>query len=305
MSCSRKARDLEEQASRCVDLEGEYERALGILKAKMKDAKGEAYASKQEEGASLKIIGQIEKAYFKGDSRILALTLGKGNFKLQEKDKIKYKRDYEQFKLTTTILTTIASLLNLLVFDNRILDTLQSLLYLYIYSTLTIREHILMYNGSHIKPWWIIHHYLCIILAGIMLTCPIESFQMIRAAILKFLFLLSCSQFIQYQYQMRRLYTLRALKKASPLQTTSEIVNLSLINNLRIVVTFLLLFQGLQIYVSYYIMSLHLKHAWPNYQPFIGSLLIGLMSVGNIITIMYTCYQKFVGRLSFTLAPHP
>ncbi|EHY65627.1 hypothetical protein NEAUS04_1134 [Nematocida ausubeli] len=225
-------------------------------------------------------------------SKILELSLGISEIKLPEKLRYKYKSDYETFKLTSTIAVTILTLLNLLFFSSKIMDTVQILIQMYIYSTLTIREHILINNGSHIKRWWILHHYICIVITGMMLTCPDESFSFIRTPVLKFLFVLSCSQLVQYQYQMRRLYILRALKKADPLEITSDVMNVSLMANLWVAVGILVLFQFIQMYVSYYIYTLHVLHAWRHYQPFIGALLIGAMSFGNMFTIFYTCYNK-------------
>lgn len=231
-------------------------------------------------------------------SRFLQLTVGVNEFKLPEKIKFKYKSDYEVFKITSTIIVTVWTALNLVFFNNKISDTCQVLAHMYIYSTLIIREHILLNNGSHIKEWWLLHHYICLAITGIMLTCPEQSFSQIRDVILKFLFLLSCSQVVQYQYQMRRLYVLRSLTKAHPLETTSDIMNVSLSANLGIAVVLLLLFQVIQLYVSYYIYSMHLAHQWTHYQPLLGAVLIGFMGVGNIITIGYTCYGKIEKKKS-------
>lgn len=229
-------------------------------------------------------------------STVLHLSLGIGEVKLPERLKYKYKSDYETFKLTSTIAVTCLTLMNLLLFNSKIMDTIQILTQMYIYSTLTIREHILINNGSNIKKWWIIHHYICIVITAMMLTCPEEAFSLIRNPVLKFLFLLSCSQLVQYQYQMRRLYILRALKKADPLEITSDVMNVSLIANLWVAVGILVLFQFIQMYVSYYIYSLHSKYAWTYYQPLIGAALICLMAFGNMFTIFYTCYKKWTSR---------
>ena len=159
-----------------------------------------------------------------------------------------------------------------------------------------MREHVLLNNGSHIKLWWLAHHYICLVLTGIMLSCPEEPFREIRNIILKFMFILSCSQLVQYQYQMRRLYILRSLKKADPLETTSEIaseiMSISLSANLGIVSFVLIFFQVVQMYVSYSIYILHRSYMWKYSQPLIGAFLIAMMAVGNTTTILYTCYNK-------------
>jgi len=43
---------------------------------------------------------------------------------------------------------------------------------LYYYISLALREHILKVNGSLIKWWWIIHHYLSIGVSLLLLTWP-------------------------------------------------------------------------------------------------------------------------------------
>ncbi|KAH9385834.1 uncharacterized protein NEMAJ01_0730 [Nematocida major] len=224
-------------------------------------------------------------------SNFLALFLGVSQLKLPEPSKYKYKSDYESFKLYSTIIITVFTLINLFM-TSKILDTLQILAQMYIYSTLTIREHILINNGSNIKMWWILHHYICIVITAIMLTCPDSSFVYIRVPVLKFLFVLSCSQVVQYQYQMRRLYILRSIERAHPLEITSEVMNLSMTANFGVAVSVLMVFQGVQVYVAYYIFSLQVSHRWENYQPAIGACLIFMMAVGNTSTILYTCCRK-------------
>lgn len=286
--------DQTEHVERIVQLRKElfdsYEKSektkIALRKA-IKDASKEKI-KKKEASIISQAISDVSK------SNVLLFSLGVEELKLPEKQKYKYKSNYEKFKLTSTVIITILTFLNLFVIKSKIFDTIQILTQMYIYSTLTIREHILINNGSHIKKWWIIHHYICIIITGMMLTCPEDSFYLIRAPVLKYLFILSCSQLVQYQYQMRRLYVLRALKKAHPLETTSEIVNISFIANLWGVIVILVLFQFVQIYVSYYIYRLHVQYNWTNYQPVIGAILICVMAFGNISTIVYTCYRKTV-----------
>ncbi|KAI5171097.1 hypothetical protein NEFER03_0499 [Nematocida sp. LUAm3] len=226
------------------------------------------------------------------ESFFLQVTLGVCELKLPEKAKHKYKTSYETFKLTSTIGVTLLTLINLILVKSKIMDTFQILSHLYIYSTLTIREHILLNNGSNIKKWWIFHHYICIVIAAMMFSCPEYSFSLIRNIILKFLFFLSCSQLVQYQYQMRRLYVLRSLEKDASLETTSDHMTISLATNFIIVSLLLIFFQFIQMYVAYSIYTLHLKYKWTHYQPLVGSILIFTMAVGNVVAIVHTCYDK-------------
>lgn len=49
-------------------------------------------------------------------------------------------------------------------------DAAFNFLLVWYYCTLTIRENILISNGSRIKGWWVFHHYVSTFLSGVMLT---------------------------------------------------------------------------------------------------------------------------------------
>ncbi|OAF69974.1 Actin-related protein 2 [Intoshia linei] len=61
--------------------------------------------------------------------------------------------------------------LNLSMMDkeSRTLDSVYQFILLWYYCTLTIRESILRINGSRIKGWWVAHHFMSTIGAGILL----------------------------------------------------------------------------------------------------------------------------------------
>lgn len=52
----------------------------------------------------------------------------------------------------------------------RVTDAAFNFLLVWYYCTLTIRESILINNGSRIKGWWVFHHYVSTFLSGVMLT---------------------------------------------------------------------------------------------------------------------------------------
>jgi len=43
------------------------------------------------------------------------------------------------------------------------------------YCTLTIRESILKVNGSKVKGWWRVHHFISTVLSGVLLIWPNNS----------------------------------------------------------------------------------------------------------------------------------
>ncbi|VDP96199.1 unnamed protein product, partial [Trichobilharzia regenti] len=67
----------------------------------------------------------------------------------------------------TVLICTNNNLLDIIV--NLIVDTLFHFLLVWYYCTLTIRERILIANGSRIKGWWNISHFMSTVNSGIML----------------------------------------------------------------------------------------------------------------------------------------
>lgn len=104
--------------------------------------------------------------------------------------RLKYKEEYEKFKLVLSVIGFVFSLLNLLVnvrysfhcssllsiihkkFCCRALELIFLFLLVWYYCTLTIRESILKVNGSRIKGWWRIHHFISTVAAGVLLIWP-------------------------------------------------------------------------------------------------------------------------------------
>lgn len=57
----------------------------------------------------------------------------------------------------------------------RVLDLIFMFLLVWYYCTLTIRESILKVNGSKIKGWWRMHHFISTALSGVLLIWPNNS----------------------------------------------------------------------------------------------------------------------------------
>lgn len=104
-------------------------------------------------------------------ARLLNLFLGEAVLSLPPRRRVKYKHAYEEFKLRFTFVFMAVASLQLL-FPSVWFDTLSFFLCLYYYSTVVLREHILVVNGSDIRAWWIAHHYVCVGVAGILLIWP-------------------------------------------------------------------------------------------------------------------------------------
>lgn len=95
----------------------------------------------------------------------------------------------------------------------------------YIYISLALRENVLYVNGSNIRGWWIVHHYISIVTCLILLSLPVDSpaFTTFCGSFLKWSALQGVVMVVQSRYQRRRMYTRIALGKNSALDTvTSE-----------------------------------------------------------------------------------
>ncbi|KAJ3147602.1 hypothetical protein HDU89_005218 [Geranomyces variabilis] len=136
--------------------------------------------------------------------------------------RLAYKHEYEVFKLRFTLIFMFLSTCALLVTSSRVLDAVFGFTYLYYYATCVLREHILLVNGSRIRTWWFVHHYISIALAGVVLIWPASPlYQSFRTHFFAFSLYISAMQFLQYRYQRSRLYVLVALDRARPMDTVS------------------------------------------------------------------------------------
>lgn len=231
---------------------------------------------------------------------LLKLSLGSAPFIMADlKQRLKYKTEYENFKLMATVTHFVVALLQLLMrrwWEGLLLvDTALNFFLLYTYATLTVRELILIANGSHIKPWWIVHHLICIGLTGVMLIWPASpAYHECRIPTYFFSCYIAAVQALQYRYQMSRLYVLRSLARIGPMQTTTESAQVHVKNNLAFLLPFLCLGFLFQAYCAWMFGSLYVKRAARGeWYPAVLSALFTLLVSGNILTTVMSIYSKF------------
>ncbi|GAA6094111.1 ion channel TACAN [Tachysurus ichikawai] len=167
---------------------------------------------------------EMESFLPKKNGLYLSLVLGNVNVTLLNKQaKFAYKDEYERFKLYLTIILLLFSFMCWFLVSYRVLDALFNFLLVWYYCTLTIRESILINNGSKIKGWWVFQHYVSTFLSGVMLTWPEgELYQMFRNQYLSYFMYINFVQFLQYYYQSGCLYRLRALGERHNMDLTVE-----------------------------------------------------------------------------------
>lgn len=196
--------------------------------------------------ASLKHVERIRP--MSNPPLILRLSLGCAPFTLPDtRQRLRYKSEYESFKLQATIAHLCLSVVQMLIIkftaiQSTLLDTITNFLLLYAYSTITLREHILIVNGSNIRTWWIVHHILCVALSGTLLIWPASrAYHASRMLLISFSIYIAAVQALQYRYQMSRLYVLRSLSRVGPMDTTTESAQVHVKNNLAFLMPFLLI----------------------------------------------------------------
>uniref|UniRef100_A0A674CAQ1 Transmembrane protein 120B n=1 Tax=Salmo trutta TaxID=8032 RepID=A0A674CAQ1_SALTR len=220
----------------------------------------------------------------------LSLVLGNVNVTLlNNQAKFAYKDEYEKFKLFMTIILMFGAITCLFLLNYRVTDEIFNFLLVWYYCTLTIRESILMSNGSRIKGWWVSHHYVSTFLSGVMLTWPEGSmYQMFRSQFLAFSIYQSFVHFLQYYYQSGCLYRLRALGERNQLDLTVGKMSLGLSFSLSLQSPS----QFWQLYNAMTLFRLAGHEDCKEWQVFMLALTFLVLFLGNFLTTLKVVHQK-------------
>ncbi|XP_069611569.1 transmembrane protein 120B isoform X3 [Ranitomeya imitator] len=226
----QKLEELNTLQSLCTGSISKHKRRLADLKGSLKIHKQSASLGEtdliQQIDSTIKerhnVFFDMEAYLPKKNGLYLNLVLGNVNVTLlSNQAKFAYKDEYEKFKLYLTIILLLGAIACRFVLHYRVTDEVFNFLLVWYFCTLTIRESILISNGSRIKGWWVSHHYVSTFLSGVMLTWPDGlMYQMFRNQFLAFSIYQSCVQFLQYYYQSGCLYRLRALGERNHLDLT-------------------------------------------------------------------------------------
>uniref|UniRef100_A0A8C1KGT7 Transmembrane protein 120B n=1 Tax=Cyprinus carpio TaxID=7962 RepID=A0A8C1KGT7_CYPCA len=212
---------------------------------------------------------------------------------LPKKNGFAYKDEYEKFKLYMTIILMFGAVTCLFLFNYRVTDEIFNFLLVWYYCTLTIRESILMSNGSRIKGWWVSHHYVSTFLSGVMLTWPEgPMYQMFRSQFLAFSIYQSCVQFLQYYYQSGCLYRLRALGERNQLDLTVEGFQSWMWRGLTFLLPFLFFGHFWQLYNAVTLFKLSSRDDCKEWQVFMLALTFLVLFLGNFLTTLKVVHQK-------------
>ena len=213
---------------------------------------------------------------------------------LNKEEKWNYKEEYEKFKFVITIISMCCSFLLLFFKTYRLFDALFNFLLVWYYCTLTIRESILVVNGSRIKGWWQAHHFITTVCTAILLIWPdSESYHSFRPTFIWFSFYLSIVQLLQYYYQKGSLYRLRALGEKEEMDTTIEGFQSWMLRGLSFLLPFLFFGYFWELYNAYFLFQLALSTGFQEWPVVALSFIFFILFLGNFITTYGVIRSKF------------
>ncbi|KAL4003270.1 TMPIT-like family protein [Acanthocheilonema viteae] len=290
--------DCQKAVRHCLYQISKIREALRGLKGKEQPESAE-YLKKVKEG-----IAELERRSqdMKGELPVqdnglyLSIILGSNlNVSLMNKnDRYRYKQEYEKFKVTVNC-TLLFVLFLAYIFTSRILDLVINFMLVWFYCTLTIREAILRINGSRIKGWWIMHHYVSCVLSGITVTWGDgECYRSIRTQFIMFCFFLFFVQLLQCRYQNGCLRRLHALGQRYSMDISVEGFSSWMFKGLTFLIPFLMLTYVFQFYNSYKLYYLSKAPICVNqWQVLILAYGFFLVACCNVFTLLSVVVNKW------------
>nr|XP_046244696.1 ion channel TACAN-like [Scatophagus argus] len=241
---------------------------------------------------------EMEAFLPKKNGLYLSLVLGNVNVTLFNKQsKFAYKDEYEKFKLCLTIILLLLSFMCYFFVSYRFLDAILNFLLVWYYCTLTIRESILITNGSRIKGWWVFHHYVSAFLSGVMLTWPDGHLhKTFRNQFLAYSFYQSFVQCLQCYYQSGCLYRLRALGERHNMDLTVEGFQSWMWKGLTFLLPFLFFGHFWQLFNSLSLFRLAQLPDCKEWQVMMCGFCFLILFMGNFFTTVAVVRQKLKGR---------
>ncbi|GFT91061.1 transmembrane protein 120A [Nephila pilipes] len=223
----------------------------------------------------------------------LKIVLGSVNVTLlNEEERFKYKDEYERFKLVVTSIVFALSFLNI-VTTYRTLDAILHFLLVWYYCTLTIRESILVVNGSRIKGWWRLHHFIATGLTGVLILWHDgESYQLFRKQFMLYSCYSGFVQFLQYNYQQGCLYRLRALGERHNMDITVDGFHSWMWRGLKFLLPFLIIGYTWQLYNAYTLYKIAVQFQGVEWQVPAAAFIFFLLFAGNSLTTAKIVHQK-------------
>ena len=240
------------------------------------------------------------------------LLLGRVNLKVwSPAERLRLRDEYNKFKFRANVgfvsLPVIVLFahyqLRLVWADTHWMSILHQLWLLYFYTSLALRENILLVNGSNVRAWWIYHHYIAAFGTVILITWP-DSPTYVRFIPYWNLFLVyqGFVQMLQLWYQKKRDYANRALGRTAQLDVTFAETLTEFPRELLVLVPFLFGSFAWQMWIGVQLLSAlvfefdPLHTHWTLYreevQVAITGTVIIVLSAGNIVNTTLALLAK-------------
>ncbi|KAF6206380.1 hypothetical protein GE061_017613 [Apolygus lucorum] len=295
----QKLEELCDLQAKCVKEISHQKYQMGVIKRSLKKLnlsdEDRVRVEKMNRGFDLRnaSIIEIEHALPKPNGMYLKIILGNVNVSILNKnEKFKYKDEYEKFKLILSVIGFLLSVINL--FTNiRMLELLLMFLLVWYYCTLTIRESILKVNGSKIKGWWRLHHFISTAASAVLLIWPLSpAWYLFRPQFMVFNVYISFVQYLQFRYQQGVLYRLKALGERHNMDITIEGFHSWMWRGLGFLFPFLFGGYIFQLYNAYSLFQLARTDPNAPWQVAVLAALFFFLFLGNTITTLSVIPQK-------------
>ncbi|XP_014254372.1 transmembrane protein 120 homolog [Cimex lectularius] len=294
-----KMEQLCEMQSRCSKEIGHHHYQMGRIKKSIKnfnirepEEKEKIKRMQHEFEIREQNLNEIAQTLPKPNGMYLKIILGNVNVSILNKnDKFKYKDEYEKFKLVLSVIGFLLSVINLCT-NVRALELSFLFLLVWYYCTLTIRESILKVNGSKIKGWWRLHHFISTVASAVLLVWPQSpSWYIFRPQFMVFNVYISIVQYLQFRYQQGVLYRLKALGERHNMDITIEGFHSWMWRGLGFLLPFLFLGYLFQLYNAWVLFQLTYEVDSP-WQVSVLAMLFFILFMGNMITTSSVIPQK-------------
>jgi len=233
-------------------------------------------------------------------SMFVRLMMGNVNVKLWKKsDLLNFRDEYNRLKNRCTWVFILFPLVQLLGFNYRIVWTLHQLWLVYYYLALSLRQNILLTNGSNIKFWWIAHHYLSIAFAVVIIAFPneLETFISERYRAMQW-FALSQGLIMLAQnwYTAKRKYVRVAIGKAKPIDVDASETLVEKPTHLKMLIPPLFALYLFELYLGADALLFFYQHKDSSPQVFVLGVLSLVIAFGNAISLGQVLISKTQAR---------
>lgn len=212
---------------------------------------------------------------------------------MRHSERLSFKTEYEKLKLKLAPGLVFLCVVCLIFEHNRWLHMLLQFSLSGYYVTLAVRENILRVNGSNIRAWWIIHHYLTMMQCVLLTTWPDNaSYAACRKGLHLFGLYNSVLQVLQTRYQMARLYALRSLGMIGEMDVVStDSSQIHWSERMAVLLPLILLGQVMQVGQAWILLSIYRSHTH-EFQILCLAALFFANFIGNFFTTLAVLHFK-------------